>query len=139
MHFIFQRINSIDNVVIFIKIELSRRLLAVDLLDRRDLSLRVDLQKMSFERVHLHLANCFSRRHKLPVHIRDADPVRVHDRQFRDPAAHQPLRTPTPDSPDSEYYHPGSRQRLHNIIAQKQFRPIIYRFFYRVLYHSLQS
>ena len=139
MNLILQRINSIDDVIISIKIELSRRLLAVDLLDRRDLSLRVDLQKMSLERVHLHLANCFSRRHQLPVHIRDADPVRVHDRQFRDPAAHQSLRTPAPDSSDSEYYHPGSRQRLHNIIAQKQFRTVVYRLFYRIHCHSLQS
>ena len=75
MNLILQRINSIDDVIISIKIELSSRLLAVDLLDRRDLNLRVDLQKMRFERVHLHLPNCFSRRHQLPVHISDADPV----------------------------------------------------------------
>ena len=139
MNLILQRINSIDDVIISIKIELPSRLLAVDLLDRRDLNLRVDLQKMRFERVHLHLPDCFSRRHQLPVHISDADPVRVHDRQFRDPATHQPLRTPASDPADSEDDHPSPRKRLHHILSQKQFRPVVYRLFYRIHCHSLQS
>ena len=107
---ILQRINSVHHVVIFIKIELASRFLAVDLLDRGDLGLGIDLKQVISKRFHLHLTNGLGGSHQLPVHIGDADPVRIHNRQPGDPAPHKSLRTPASDPANSEDDRPESPQ-----------------------------
>ena len=113
------RVDGIDNVVVRHREEALGLLGQVEVLNRIDNSLRVDVEDALLHRLRLLLADRLRRRMDLAVDVRQADEVIVDEHEMADTGSREPLCHKRADAADAKDGHCAVCQLLHADLAEQ--------------------
>ena len=113
------RVDGIDNVVVRHREEALGLLGQVEVLNRIDNSLRVDVEDALLHRLRLLLADRLRRRMDLAVDVRQADEVIVDEHEMADTGSREPFCHKRADAADAKDGHRAVCQLLHADLAEQ--------------------
>ena len=120
MCFLCERVDGIDDYIIFVQPKTLGVFRIVNILDCSDFSFRVDAEQSFFQHLHFHLSHGLGGRHELSIHITDVHAIRVDDGEVFHPRSHQTLGTPTAHASHAKEDNADVVQALQRGIAHEQ-------------------
>ena len=114
------RVDGVYDIIVVHREEAVRLVGQVEVIDRVDDCLRIDVENALFHRLRLLLADGLRGRMNLAVDVRQADEVIVDEDEMADTSARKPFGYEGADPADAKDGHRALCQLLHARLAEQQ-------------------